>query len=172
MRNRKSLFGGILGGALLTLAVAATVFGYAGQVAATVVVTGPSGAQSCGTPLTLTATVRTIEGTLIAGQPVTWSFDSGNLSGDKILDTTTTTNSKGVATTRVQLSCSSHSVRFLVTADDAQGTVTVRTTGEGLPRTDIAPSSDTTPLPLVLLAGLAVLVGSGTILRRFATDRR
>lgn len=170
MHTMKSLSRGVLAGSLLALAVAATVVGYSGQVAATVLVTGPAGAQTCGTPLTISATIQDAQGALISGQPVTWTFGSGNLSGDKILTATSTTNANGVATTRIQLSCSSHSVTVLATADEIQGSVVVRTSGEGLPRTDIAQSETSTPA--ILLAALAVLLGSGLMLRRFAVARR
>ena len=170
MRTRKAMFGGLLGGTILALAIAATVVGYAGQVAATVQVTGPAGTQSCGTPLTISATIQDAKGALISEQPVSWTFGGGNLSGDKILTATSTTNANGVATTRIELSCSSHSVTILATADEVQGSVVVHTSGQGLPRTDIAPSQ--TPTPAILLAALAVLVGSGLMLRRFAVARR
>lgn len=169
MHNRRTPLGGIVAGLLLTLAVAATALGYAGQVAATVTVSGPSGAQACGTPLTLTARVQELGGALIEGQLVTWSFASGKVAGDKILTLTSTTNANGVATTRVELACTPHSVTFRALADNASGTVVVRASGEGLPRTDTVPG---TSFPAIALAALAVLLGSGMMLRRFALARR
>lgn len=169
MRTRLAPYGGFLGGLLLAAVLAATAFGYAGEVAATVEVSGPSGPQACNTPITITALIEDIDGNPIEGQPVTWSFVSGNVSGDTILDTTTTTNASGIATTQVQFACSPHSVTFQALADAATGTVVLAASGEALPRTDTAPASS---LPAMALAALAVLIGSGMILRRFAIGRR
>ena len=169
MRSRLAPLGALLGGLLLAVIAAATATGYSGQVAATVVVSGPSGPQACNTPITITALVEDIDGNPIEGQPVTWSFESGNVAGDTILDTTTTTNANGIATTQVQFACSPHSVTIMALADDATGTMVLALSGEGLPRTDTARGGS---LPGMALAALAVLVGSGMILRRFASDRR
>jgi hypothetical protein len=158
----------ILGGSLLALVAVVTVFGYAGQVAATVEVSFAGGPQACGTPLTVSATIQDVDGALIEGQPVTWSFASGSVSGDRILTATSTTNANGVASTKVQFACSPHTVTVQALADAATGTVVITTTGQGLPRTDTAPSSS----PAMLLAALAVVVGMGMVLRRFAADRR
>lgn len=169
MQFRRTPLGGLVAGLLLTLAFAATALGYAGQVAATVTVTGPAGLQACGTPVTLSARVQELGGAFIEGQPVTWSFISGNLAGDKILTTTSTTNADGVATTRVQFACSPHSVTIGAVADDASGTVVVGVSGEGLPSTDTVSG---TSFAAIALAALAVLLGSGMMLRRFALARR
>jgi hypothetical protein len=170
MRNRILTMGGLLGGLVLSVLVAASVAAYSGQVAGTVEVSGPSGAQPCNTPITVTSTVlETASGDPIEGQPVEWSFVSGNVAGDTILDTTTTTNADGVATTQVRFACSPHSVTIQAVADDVMGTAVLNTSGDALPRTDTVSGSS---LPGILLAALAVLIGSATILRRFATDRR
>lgn len=168
-KGRHAPFGGLLGGLLLAILATGAVAAYAGQVAGTITASGPSGPQTCETPVTVTALVQELGGAVIEGQPVTWSFESGNVAGDKILDTTTTTNSSGIATTQIQFACSPHSVTILATADDVSGSVLVATSGEGLPRTDTTTQSS---LPAILLAALAVLIGSGTILRRFASARR
>jgi hypothetical protein len=169
MHRRLTPLGGLVAGLLLTLAFAATALGYAGQVAATVTVSGPSGPQACGTPITVSARVQELGGALIEGQPVAWSFVSGNLAGDRILTATSTTDANGVASARVQFSCSPHSVTIGALADDASGTVVVQVSGEGLPRTDTVSG---TSFPAVALAALAVLLGSGMMLRRFALARR
>lgn len=169
MRSGTTLSRAIIAGLLLSLAIAATVVGYAGQVAATVTVSGPSGPQACGTPITVSALIQETGGGLIEGQSVAWAWVSGNVTGDTILTATSITNASGVATTRVQFACSPHGVVLGATADDVTGTTNIAVSGEGLPRTDIAP----TPSSLgMLLAALAVLVGSGMILRRFALARR
>ena len=169
MRSRFTPLRGLAGGLLLSMVVAATVVAYAGQVAATVQVSAPSGAQPCGTPIVITAVVQENGGALIEGQPVAWSFSSGNVTGDTILTATSTTNASGVATTKVQFACSPHTVIIGAVADAVSGTVTVDVSGQALPRTDTAPTSS---FLVMLLAALAVLAGAGTILRRFATSRR
>jgi hypothetical protein len=176
MRSRLFPLGGLLGGVLLAMIAAATVAGYAGQVVATIEVSGPLGQLSCDTPISITARVEDINGDPIEGQSVTWSFDSGNVSGDTILDTTTTTNASGIATTQVQLTCSPHSVTLLAAADDATGSIVLTITGAGgvlgttgLPRTD---TSMGTSLPAMALGVLAVLIGSGTVLGRVIANRR
>lgn len=169
MRSRFSPLGGLLGGLLLTMFAVASVAAYAGEVAATVEASGPSGPQACGTPITITSRVEDAAGSPIEGQPVEWSFLSGNVTGDTILDTNTTTNASGVATTQVQLACVPHTVTVQALADLATGTLALTSSGEGLPRTDTAPASN---LPAIVLAALAVIAGSGLILRRLAADRR
>jgi len=169
MRSRLAPLPAAIAALFLILIAAASVSAYSGQVAALVLASGPSGPQPCGTPITVTATVEDIDGNPIEGQPVTWSFLSGNVSGDTILDTSTTTNASGVATTQMKFACTPHSVRFQAAADAATGTGVLGITGEGLPRTDTATDSS---FPAIALAALAVLIGSATILRRFATDRR
>ncbi len=159
----------LFGGSLLALVAAVTVFGYAGQVAATVQVSSPSGPQACNTPITVTALVKDAAGSPISGQPVAWAFVSGNITGDKVLLTPTTTNASGIATTHIQLACSPHGLVLGATADQSIGTTAITASGKTLPRTDTAPAST---LPSMLLAGLAVLAGMGLMLRRLAADRR
>lgn len=158
-------------GGLLAVMLSGVALGYAGQVAATVSVSGPSAQQSCGVDIAVSALVQDAQGTPVDGQSVAWSFNSGSISGDKFTATPTTTNSAGVATTHVVLACTAHTVVIGAVAGEASGTVAVTTTGKGLPRTDVATASGTSGIAVVL-AALAVLIGSGTILRRFATDRR
>ncbi|MCJ7712677.1 MAG: Ig-like domain-containing protein [Chloroflexi bacterium] len=169
MRDRTKRLAGLIAGTTLALALVTSVAAYAGQVAGTVEVSGPSGAQPCGTPLTVTALVQETGGALIEGQSVSWSFQSGNVSGDKVLTATSTTNASGVATSQIQLACSPHSVVLGAVADEITGTTTIASSGEGLPRTDTAPTSSSLAL---LLAGMAVLVGAGMMLRRLALARR
>lgn len=159
----------MLGGLLLAMMAVASVAAYEGEVAATVEGSGPAGPQACNTAITVTMRVEDIDGNPIEGQTVLWSFASGNIAGDSILDTETLTNASGIATTQVQLACTPHTVTVQGDADDATGTLALTSSGEGLPRTDTANSSN---VPAMALAALAVLIGSGTILRRFAADRR
>ena len=158
-------------GGLLAVMGSGLALGYAGQVAATVSVSGPGAQQSCGTDIPVSAVIDDAKGAPVTDQPVTWSFVSGSLAGDKFLSTSTTTDATGMASTKVVLSCVAHTVVIGAVAGIVSGTVSVTTTGAGLPRTDVANESGTPGIALAL-AALAVLVGSGTILRRFAADRR
>jgi hypothetical protein len=167
MRIRFTPLLGIAGGVLLATVVVVTAFGYAGQVAATVEVSGPSGNMPCGVPIRISARVEDIAGDPIEGQPVDWSFLSGHIAGDTILDTNTVTNNNGLTSTQVRFACSPRSVTIQAMADDASGTVVIVLSGKGLPRTDTTQGSS---LVAMALAALAVLVGSGTILYR--TTRR
>lgn len=169
MRSRLTPLRGLAGGLLLSMMVVATVAAYAGQVAATVQVSAPSGPQACGTPIAVSAVIQELGGGLISGQPVTWSFGSGNIAGDTILTTTSTTNASGVATTSVQFACSPHGLVLDAQADAVTGTVAITVSGQSLPRTDTAPSSS---FLAIALAALAVLAGTGTILRRLSLGRR
>jgi hypothetical protein len=171
MRNRMAPLGALIGGVGLALVLAATVVGYAGQTAGTVEVSGPSGPQACGTPITISAVVQEVEtGALIEGQPVSWSFVSGNVSGDKINTATSTTNASGVAKTTVTFACSPRSgVTIRALADQASGTTVIAVSGEALPRTDTAPTPSSIGM---LLAAMAVLLGAGMMLRRLALARR
>jgi len=168
MRSRTTPLIGVLGGLLLAIVAVASVAAYAGEVAATVRVNGPS-SQVCDTPITISATVEDLAGDPIEGQPVTWSFVSGNVAGDVILDTTTTTNANGVATTQVRVSTTPHTVTILAQADDASGTIVIDLRCAGLPGTNTAPESSAMAM---ILAAFAVLLGAGAILRRFATAAR
>ena len=189
MRTRIAPLLGLLGGLLLALVATATVFAYAGQVSATVEASGPSGEIACNTPITITARVQDMKGVAIEGQSAVWSFMSGDMAGDKILETNTIANSSGVATTQVVLGCAPRYVWIQVQADDAYGTLGLEieglaepsagavegvvapgpAAGPALPQTDTAPESS---LPALALAALAVVIGSGTILRRVSTRRR
>lgn len=170
---RMTRLSGMLGGLLLAMMVVGSVAAYQGEVAATVEGSGPAGPQPCNTPIKATMRVEDLDGKPIAGQTVTWSFASGNIAGDTILDTATLTNADGVATTRVRLACTPHTVIVQGDADLASGTLALQSSGEGLPRTDTAGAPTSVPaLALAVLAVLAVLIGSGTILHRFAADRR
>src|SRR5258706_4959739 len=110
MRSRLAPVPAAIGALLLMLVAASAVAAYSGQVAVLVLASGPSGPQPCGTPITVTATVEDIDGNPIEGQPVTWSFLGGNVSGDTILDTSTTTNASGVPTTPIKFACTPPSV--------------------------------------------------------------
>lgn len=173
MRSRLPPLGGLLAGLALALITASAAGAYSGEVAATISGSSPSGPQACGTPITMSATVQDIGGKLIEGQPVAWAFLSGNIAGDVIASVSTTTNASGVATTTVQFACSAHTVTMSVLADTATGSFVTVISGAALPRTDtFATSAPASSIPGFALAGLAVLLGSATILLRLSRGRR
>lgn len=172
--NRRSRWFAGLAGTGLALAMAASVFAYAGQVAGAVSVSGPSGTLSCGVPITLSATVVDASSHPISGQPVAWAITSSPSSGDKVNATPTTTDANGVATTTVTLACVPGSRTVTATADAITGSVVLSLTAAGLPRTSTVPDgSPAGSLPIgTLLALLAVLGGGGIIFRRIAFSPR
>ena len=108
--------------ALLLLAVAApAAFAYQGQVANQVTVAGPSGTINCDTPLTMTATVLDSHGLPVDNLAVVWTFGAGQVSGDQIGTTSTTTNASGVTTTTVTLACIAGNRTVVATAAPASG---------------------------------------------------
>lgn len=168
MARRDRWSAGLVGTGL-ALVMAATVFAYAGEVAGAVSVAPPSGTLACGTPLTVSATVLDAASSPIDGQPVDWTFTS-SVTGDTINTTPTTTNASGVATTTVTLACVVGDRIVTATADAISANAVLGITSAGLPRTSTVP--DGSPfgnLPIAtLFALLAMLVGGGIILRRFA----
>ena len=170
MRSSIHRLAALAAGTALVLIVAGVALGYAGEVAATVSVTAPSGAQNCGVALKVSAEIQDVDGNLIADQPVIWGFISGNGAGDKFSPATGTTNHNGIATTYVTFGCGpAHSAVLGATADAASGTVVVQSNGKSLPRTDTDPGN---PGLSTLLAALAVVGGSGAILRRMSMGPR
>lgn len=159
----------------MALAMTASVFAYAGQVAGTVTVGGPSGTLKCGVALTVSATVLEVESdSPIEGQSVAWTFTSSPSSKDKINSTPTTTNASGVATTTVTLACVAGNRTVTATADDISAGAVLSITSAGLPGTSTMPDgspANSLPIPMIL-ALLAVLAGGGIIVRRFAFSPR
>jgi hypothetical protein len=165
-----------LAGLLLTLFVAGTVLGYAGEVAASVTVSRPNGTLKCGVKIKVRATVLDASAKPIADQPVIWSFTSTPTSADKILDRRTRTNANGVAKTKVVLACVPGSRRLRAQADDVFGSAILNVTAAGLPRTSTLPveapiRSDLQMLG-TLLALLALAAGGGFALRQILVFRR
>jgi len=160
-----------LGGSLLALIAVASVAAYAGQVAGVVQLNGPTGTVDCDENLNVTATIlETGTGDPIEGQPVTFSFVSGNVAGDVIVDPSVTTDVNGEATTQLDLALvGARVVTIQAMADDVAGTLTITCSAAGLPRTATLPE---TSMVGMVAAAIAVLLGSGLILRRFATERR
>ncbi|MHB8672269.1 MAG: hypothetical protein ACYDAK_01155 [Candidatus Limnocylindrales bacterium] len=191
MRQWNRLRVGMVAGVVLSLAAAISVLGYAGQVPTTITVTGPAGNVSCGTTSNVQAFVQDTAGNPDTDQNVIWSFVSGNIVGDKISPTSTTTDSHGNTTTLVTFACpgkaslpaltaaivlgpllaaSDRIVTIQATAGSASGTISVTVAAGGLPSTSTVPASGTSTVAL-LAAAFAVLFGSWIILRRISAAR-
>lgn len=171
--NRRNRFAAGLAGTALALAMTATAFGYAGQVLGTVSVVGPSGVLKCGVQLTVSATLLDVNGAPFTGEPVTWAITSSPTSADHVNPGPSTTNSSGVATTKVTLACVAGNRTVTATSDGISAGAVLGVTSAGLPRTSTLPSGDPAGLPIgTILALLAVLAGSGIILRRVAFSPR
>src|SRR5437762_9981309 len=108
---------------LASIAITApTAFGYAGETAVTVTVTGPTGALQCGTGYTLSATVIGASGTPVPNKGVNWSIQSGPAGAtDTIAPVSSTTNSSGVAQTTVTFGGVIGPRTIRATADNAFG---------------------------------------------------
>ncbi len=173
MKRRNRWIAGLMGtGAMLIMA--ASVFAYAGEVAGAVSVAPPTGTLKCGVPLTVSATVVDAASKLISGQPVAWTFTAPLVAGDKINTTPTTTNASGVATTTVTLACVTGNRTVTAQADAIFASAVLGITAAGLPNTSTGfevPSIGSLPIGM-LLALLAMFVGSGIIVRRFAFSPR
>jgi hypothetical protein len=156
---------------MLVVFVSGIALGYAGEVAASVTVARPHGTVKCGVNLTVTATVRDAKGKPISGQPVKWTWVSRVTSGDKILVVNSTTNSKGIATTKVKLACVPGSRVIRASADGVRGQAVLNVTAAGLPRTSTLATQATgvpasgDPMLLTLFAVLALAGGAGLVVR-------
>ena len=173
MKLRNRLLAGLAAAALVLIA-ASTAFGYAGEVAGAVTISGPGGTIKCGVPITITATIVDKNGKPIAGQPVDWTFGSTVSSADKINTTPTTTDANGVATTTVTLACVAGNREIRATADNISGGAVLGLTASGLPRTSTVPDGAPTGTPPIatLFAALAVLAGAGIMVRRLVLNPR
>jgi hypothetical protein len=125
MRLGRSLAAGAVAALLLISVAVPVTLGYQGQVPFQVTVTGPSGSISCGTPLTLTATVLDSNGKPVASRAVAWSFGAGRVDGDQIGKVSTTTNAQGVTPTTVTLACVAGDRTIVATAAPATGQLTI-----------------------------------------------
>jgi hypothetical protein len=177
MRQRNRLVVGVVAGMVLSLAAVLSVLAtYGSGVAATISVTGPAGNQSCGTTSTIHALILDTLGAPVTDVVVDWTFAGGNIAGDHLSPTSSTTNSSGIATTQVTFACPGSSVKSnrVVTIDASNGgvlgSISVTVTVKGLPSTSTDPASDTSTVA-ILAAAFAVLLGSWIILRRVSATR-
>jgi hypothetical protein len=155
-------------GLLLALAVP-VVAAYEGQVAESVSVTTPSGTLPCGTEFPVSATVLDANGQPVTDSAATWSLTTVVSSQDSIVDTTTTTDANGVATTMVWLDCIVGDREIEARVGAAFGGAVLGITSTGLPNTS-TPTNQTPPLMLAL-AGAAVLAGGILGLRSIVARR-
>jgi hypothetical protein len=103
-----------------------STFAYAGQVPTTITVTPSKLTLKCDKWYSVRATVLDQNGNPIKGLRVTWSFASSPSSKDKFDDTSTKTNSHGVAKTKVKLACKPGQRVLKATADGISGTAAVQ----------------------------------------------
>ena len=175
----------------MALTLSATGFGYAGQVVATLTITGPTGSVPCATSLTFHATALDVDGNPIEGEQIHWSFSTSPSNKDRIKPRTSRTDASGVATTTVTLACVPGQRTLTARGDKIEASAVVTVVGgavlgatgggvgvTGLPRTSTIEAAATvggpaSPVaPGLAVAGLLLLLGAGTILRRFALVRR
>ena len=173
MRRRTGWMAGF-SAVLLALVTAVTAFGYAGEVAGAVTVSGPGGTLKCGTSILVTATIVDAEGSPISGQPVAWAFTTKVSSADKFGSTGAFTNASGVARAYVILACVPGSRRVRATADGVSGSVVLNVTAAGLPNTSTLPVGGSTDPSILgtLLAALALAAAGSLTLRQRILGRR
>jgi hypothetical protein len=176
MHQRRRWLAGVTAAAFLCLAAATAALGYSGQVAGTIALSGPAGNVSCGTSSTVHAHILDTNGNPFTGEIVIWSFNGGNISGDKFTPASSTTDSSGNATTSVTFACPSSSTTSNRVVDiqgvsgEAVGSLAITVTVKGLPSTSTDPVGGTSTAA-VLAAALAVLLGGWIILRRLSAAR-
>jgi hypothetical protein len=150
MRMGRSLAAGGFAALLLLGVGASAAFAYQGQVANLVTVTGPSGTTACNTPLTLTATVLDSHGLPVDNLAVVWTFGAGQLTGDQIVPTSTTTNASGVTTTTLTLACIAGNRTVVASAAPAGGQLVISPEFvQGATATPVASGRSVTPPPTV-----------------------
>jgi hypothetical protein len=163
----------MIAGTALALAIATSVSAYPAQVVISLTVSGPIGSVNCGTPITLRATALETLGSPIEGQPIDWAFTSTPSSKDTVNTTPTITNASGVATTSVTLACVVGERTVTATGDAVNAGAVLGVTSAGLPVTTTFDGSPLANVPIApIMAVLAVLLGSGIILRRFILGLR
>lgn len=176
MHHRRRWLAGVTAAVFLCLAAATAALGYDGQVAGTVTMSGPAGNVSCGTSSTVRAHILDTLGNPFTGEVITWSFNGGNIAGDKLVPASSTTDSSGNATTKITFACPSSSTTSSRVLDiqgvsgEAVGSLTITVTVKGLPSTSTDPLGGTSTAA-VLAAALAVLLGGWIILRRLSAAR-
>ncbi|HEX3243964.1 MAG TPA: hypothetical protein VHX16_01025 [Chloroflexota bacterium] len=158
------------------LTVASTA-GYAGQVAGSVEITVAK--VKCHGSIPVKATVFDIDGDPIAGQPVAWAFASTPSTADTIQPVMSTTNARGVAKTRIKLSCIPGNRQLRATADDVSGTAVLILPDQGITegaKQPVAMVGDAPERPHpgnipLLLGVIATMASGGLVWARLARQR-
>jgi len=174
MRHSNRVIAGIAAMSVLLLTAASAV-AYSGQVAGSVSI---SVGATCGEVVTATATVLDADGVPVAGQAVDWSLVTVQSPLDKVNQTPTTTNAKGIATTTLTLATlnGTRRVRATVgagTETEVSATAVVNPVCSGsLPNTSTLPPETPGGAVAAILAALALIACAGLTLRRLATPTR
>ena len=159
-----------LAAAVLLLAFAVpAVAAYEGQVAESISVTVPSGTLPCNVPFPVSATVLDAAGLPVTDSAATWTLTTIVSSQDAIVDTTTITDSNGVATTMVVLDCIVGERVIEARVGDAFGGAVLGITAGSLPNTSTPPNQ--TPPLMLALAGVAIVFGGILGLRSIVARR-
>jgi hypothetical protein len=173
MKRRIRVLAG-LWAVLLSLGLAASAFGYTGQVPGSITI-AVQGSSACGDPLTVNATLLDTAGKPVTDQSVAWKLTETLSSSDKVNKTPTITNSNGVATTTVTLGCVNGSRPLRATAGELSAQVVLTVSTGGLPNTSTVPAEASgTPatLAFALLAGVVLALGGAWTLRRAVATSR
>lgn len=165
--NRRTGSVGLVVASIATLVMSASVLGYAGTVDGQLTLRAEG---ECESPVTLVANVVDAEGQPRAGVSVTFVVVSAPDAADGVAPSEVMTNADGEARAEAQLSNKPGERVYRASAEglaDAAGaTVSISCAGEGLPRTDAAPASPPTPLPV-----LFGVFGGAVLALAFATRR-
>ncbi len=159
------------------LVATSTAFGYQSQVEGTANVSA-RGTVTCAAPFTLIATFVDASGKPLGGQSVAWSFKASPSNADRINQTPSVTNSKGVATTTVTLGLVSGTRKIGATSGSVSAAAVLNPscggTGGVLPNTSTLPGETPGSTPFawtLLLVAFTVAAGGWLTLRRLASAR-
>ena len=174
--KRRTLWVATLAAMAVVLMTSATAFGYSGSNEEAITVSAPH-PVACGATVTVTATILDSAGKPVVGQSVVWSFATSPDAKDSISPTPMSTNSNGVATTKVtfdRVSGPRH-VRATAGAFSATAVVTPECSGGVLPNTSTLPGdapSQQAPLGALAIAALTLVFVGGHGIRRLASAHR
>lgn len=160
----------------LVLLASTTALAYSGQVKGSLSISIKA-TLTCGGSITAHATLLDADGAPIVGQSVAWSLVTTQSSADKIDNTATVTNAKGVATTTLTLAAVEgiRKVRATVTTGDAatvSATAAINVHCDSLPNTSTLPTeAPASTIPLLAMI-LAFVVGGALALRRLGATGR
>lgn len=158
----------------LAVMVAATAYGYSGQVEGSVSV-ATHGSVSCTAPFTVTARIVDATGAPLVGKSVAWSFVNPPSKSDRVNKTRSVTNAQGEATATVTLGHVGGVRRIRATADGVSASAVLSPAcGGGLPRTSTLATA-TNPASVGtdgIGIGAASLIALGFVIAAGLTARR